>query len=477
MQSILFYIRDILTRIFSKQASTSYFNVSSIDSLISEEMEKHFILTENLYENNTEYIDWLRSGQVKSLRLPSVLSREVTRTVCSEAKIYVDGTSERAKYLNEQLKIFMRKFPVYVEQAIAFGNMAFKPYISGDNILASAVRIGDFIPVKVDGQGVFTSCIFAEKLRREDGWYTRIEYHHSEDGTYTVENSAYRSGSKGGGLGTQVALSSVPEWKNYQNVVTISGSDLSPLYAVYSNPFANSIDVDSPLGVSLYADSIDLIKEADELWEETTYEMKSGERKVFGANGIFKMSNGIDYTMSRFYKQVNFENDGALQEFSPALRNDFMSARLQDIFKRIEQNAGLSFGVISDPQSVDKTATEVIHSKRRYHETIESIQTALTGSIEQLVSAMNRMCDLYGIVPSGEYSVVCDWDDSVLESKDEKRALAMQEYQMGLIDEAEYFMETRGYSKDEAIKLASEIRSRSQAQQAGRDWFKDREGA
>lgn len=168
MQSILFYIRDILTRIFSKQASTSYFNVSSIDSLISEEMEKHFILTENLYENNTEYIDWLRSGQVKSLRLPSVLSREVTRTVCSEAKIYVDGTSERAKYLNEQLKIFMRKFPVYVEQAIAFGNMAFKPYISGDNILASAVRIGDFIPVKVDGQGVFTSCIFAEKLRRDE---------------------------------------------------------------------------------------------------------------------------------------------------------------------------------------------------------------------------------------------------------------------------------------------------------------------
>lgn len=48
---------------------------------------------------------------------------------------------------------------------------------------------------------------------------------------------------------------------------------------------------------------------------------------------------------------------------------------------------------------------------------------------------------------------------------------------MGLIDEAEYFMETRGYSKDEAIKLASEIRSRSQAQQVGRDWFKDREGA
>ena len=73
MQSILFYIRDILTRIFSKQASTSYFNVSSIDSLISEEMEKHFILAENLYENNTEYIDWLRSGQVKSLDRKSVV--------------------------------------------------------------------------------------------------------------------------------------------------------------------------------------------------------------------------------------------------------------------------------------------------------------------------------------------------------------------------------------------------------------------
>lgn len=475
MQSILFYIREVLARIFSKKSVQSL-NMSAIDSLISEDMEKHFLLAENLYENNTDYIDWLKSGQVKSLRLPSVLSREVTRTVCSEAKIYVDGTTERAKYLNKQLKIFLRKFPVYVEQAIAFGNLAFKPYISGDNIFASAVRIGDFIPVKVDGQGVFTSCVFVEKLRRSDGWYTRIEYHHSENGAYIVENSAYRSSSKGD-LGVAVSLSEIPEWKNYQNVNLI-GSDLSPLYSVYCNPFANSIDVDSPLGVSLYADSIDLIREADELWEETTYEMKSGERRVFGANGIFKNSLGIDvYAMSRFYKQVNFDKDTALQEFSPALRNDNMSMRLQDIFKRIEQNSGLSFGIISDPQSVDKTATEVIHSKKRYHETIKSIQTALTGCIEQLVSAMSRLCDLYNITPKGEYAVKCDWDDSVLESKDEKRALAMQEYQLGLIDEVEYFTITKGYDKEEAVKLASEIRSRSQTQQAGRDWFKDREGA
>ena len=474
MQSILFYIRDVLARIFSKRQNQSYLDMNCINSLISEDMEKHFLLAKNLYENNIEYIDWLRSGQVKSLRLPSVLSREVTRTVCSEAKIYVDGTSERAKYLDAQLKIFLRKLPVYVEQAIAFGNLAFKPYISGDNIFASAVRIGDFIPVKVDGQGVFTACAFVEKLKREDGWYTRIEYHHSENDRYYVENYAYRSSSKGD-LGTAIPLTEVPEWKEYQQNTELGGADLSPLYAVYCNPFANSIDVDSPLGVSIYADSVDLIREADELWEETTYEMKSGERKVFGATGIFKNAYGVDaYRLSRYYKQVNFENDSALQEFSPALRNDAMSMRMQDIFKRIEQNTGLSFGIISDPQSVDRTATEVIHSKKRYHETIESIQSTLTKCIEQLVSAMSRLCDIYNINPNGEYSVKCDWDDSVLESKDEKRALAMQEYQLGLIDDTEYFIETRGLDKDSAVKLASEIRSRTPSA-TGQSWFKKRE--
>lgn len=467
------FIRDIYRQIFGKE--TTSFDVYSSDSLISDEMAQHLTFIEDLYENNYKKIDWLKNGNIKSLRLATVIPREIARIVCSEADIRIEGESERAKYLNSQLEIFMEKFPVYVEQGVALGNIAFKPYLQDRNVYVNVSRIGGYIPIKANGSGLITACIFVERLTRNGNVYTRLEYHHIETETdgksYTVENTAYRSNNNGS-LGQKIPLDTVPEWRKYSPAVNISttGEEIMPLYAIYTNPFANSIDIDSLLGVSIISDSIDLIKEADEMWEMITYEMKSGERKVFATSQAFRNYAGGE-KISRFYKTVEFDNDDMFHDYTPALRNEYIENRVQSIFKRIEQNAGLSFGTISDPMSVSKTATEIKYSNHRLHVTISSIQTALKKCITQLVEAMNGYCDLYGITLAGDYTLICNWDDSVIESKEDKQSRAAMEYQLGLIDDIQYFVEAKGMSEEEAEQFVNQMRLRSPVSK-GSDWFK-----
>ena len=492
INSITQFIRELYRQLFNKGYQSNFI---ATDNLVSEIMAEHLSLCENLYENQIEEIEWLRDGNVKSLRLPTVISREIARIVCSEASIKIEGNSERAKYLNNQLQIFLEKLPIYVEQGLALGNLAFKPFMRNGDVFVSTARIGGFVPINVDSKGNFTACVFVEKLTKGNDIYTRLEYHHvetvkttNEDGkeestqAYIVENTAYYS-SNTNSIGREIKLTDVPEWSEYAPTAEMNGIKDNMLYSVYINPFANSIDLDSPLGVSIFSDCIDLIREADEMWELITYEMKSGERKVFGNAQAFRNVAGVS-KLSRFYKVIEFDNDDEFRDFSPPFRNDFIEARVQSIFKRIEQNAGLSFGTISDPMAVAKTATEIKYSNHRLHVTVSSIQTALRKSIEQLVTAMNSYCDLYratcpNIPKSGDYKLICDWDDSVIESKSDKQARAATEYQMGIIDEVQYFVEANGMTEDEAVQFVQKMRSRSPQMngQSGQDWFKDSSGA
>lgn len=469
------FIREIYRQLFGR--NTNSISLYSSDSLVSEEMARHLTFIEDLYENNYKRIEWLESGKVKSLRLATVIPREISRIVCSEADIKISGESDRAEYLNAQLEIFLEKLPVYVEQGAALGNIAFKPYIQDGNIYISVSRLGGYIPIKINGNGIVTACIFVERLTKDNELFTRLEYHHIENtgqaAEYIIENTAYRSGYDGV-LGRQISLEKIPEWKEYSPVTKVSFTgEPVPLYAIYTNPFANSIDIDSSLGVSIISDCIDLIREADEMWELVTYEMKSGERKVFANSSVFSKLEGME-RLSRFYKTVEFDSDDLFHDYTPPLRNEFIESRVQSIFKRIEQNAGLSFGTISDPMSVSKTATEIKYSNHRLHVTVSSIQSALKKCMVQLVEAMNTYCDLYNITSPGDYQLICNWDDSVIESKEDKQARAMLQYQSGLIDETEYFVIANGMTENEAEEYVKKIRAR-QPTAGGQNWFEGSE--
>ena len=53
------------------------------------------------------------------------------------------------------------------------------------------------------------------------------------------------------------------------------------------------------------------------------------------------------------------------------------------------------------------------------------------------------------------------WDDSILVDSEKKQTQSLVERNAGLIDDVEYFIQTRDYSEDEAIEYVNKMRERT----------------
>ena len=200
-----------------------------------------------------------------------------------------------------------------------------------------------------------------------------------------------------------------------------------PLFAYFKPPVANNVEPDSEMGLSVYAGAtIDLIKQADTMWEWLNWEYESGERKIY----VDDASDDPKFVNDRIFVFGNFSGgDGNFfKEFSPEFRDEPLYRGFQRILQRIEYNVGLAYGTLSDPQSVEKTATEILTAKQRQYVTCKDIQKVFQAALDSLVYAIDALCDLGKLAPSGTYTVDYSWGDGVLDDPDTKR----QDMAMGL---------------------------------------------
>ena len=71
---------------------------------------------------------------------------------------------------------------------------------------------------------------------------------------------------------------------------------------------------------------------------------------------------------------------------------------------------------------------------------------------------------LYGIKHKVGATTNFDWDDSILVDSEKKQSQSLIERNAGLIDDIEYFVQTRDYSEEEAIEYVNKMRERSKEQ-------------
>lgn len=107
-----------------------------------------------------------------------------------------------------------------------------------------------------------------------------------------------------------------------------------------------------------------------------------------------------------------------LEPFAPAIRDDSLFNGLNKHLMRIEFLCGLAYGTLSEPQSVERTATEIKFSKQRSYHTVAAMQKAWDRGFQQLTEAMRILAVLYQMVPDGEMNVSCTWGDGILEDTD-----------------------------------------------------------
>lgn len=438
-------IVNTVKRFFFPQAvAEREFGVSPAVSLT---MEQHIGLWYAMMVNTPPW----QNCDVKAVGLPAAICREVARPTLVEFTANITG-SKRADYLNENFQIAKENFNRALELGLALGGVALKPYIYGDNMLVDVTGAAGFQPTKFDPSGRCIGGVFKDKPVKVNGtYYVRLESHELNGTTYTIKNKAYYSDSSGS-VGADAKLPDIPEWADIEPEVTIENVD-GPLFAYFKPPIANTADSNSMCGMSIYGDAatVELIKQADEQWERLRWEYKSSERKVL----MDGTSSTADMFNKRLFEIGPFSSNGDFfQHIEPQIRDDAIYRGFQNTLRRVEFNIGLSYGDISDPQTIEKTATEIRSSKQRKYVLVSSIQAALAHTFDSLIYAMDVYASLYGLAPAGDYEATYDWGDSILddqETKDKEFSRDLQLTSAGVMNpwelRAKYFNEDEDTAK------------------------------
>lgn len=404
--------------------------------------------------------------------------------------------TDRATYLNEQYKKLKKKLRTQVEYGVAKGGLIIKPYVVVNKPTASEENTEEvketytiewdfcqadaFYPIAFNSSGDITEAVFLATVVRKELIYRRLEYHKWENNTVTITNTAYKSTNSntsqdmaGLDLGEEVSLTDVSEWAQLQPKATIANV-AKPLFGYLKMPEANTIDTNSPLGVSGYSRAVDLIKDADIQYSTLLWEYEGGALAIDVDRDALnfyedKNSNGaptgrslMSMLQRRLYRTVDVEIDGSTYHpYAPALRDNSYLSGLNTILMRIEDTVALSRGTLSDAAAEARTATELKILKQRSYQENADIQQAIQDAIESAMYAANVYCSLYEITAEGEYEMSFEWDDSIIVDVDTELNKRITLMQNGIASKVETRMWYFGETRRQAEAALQEIQAES----------------
>lgn len=457
-EKVINFIKGAISKMFNTSDIAKDFN---IDISIRDEMLSAIEKWASIYNSKAP---WLNE-EVKSLHVAKTICEKVAKAVTIELKTKVDD-----KEIDKVYQRFIKSIRTNTEYALGKGGMFFKPFYTNGKIKISCIQADKFIPTKFDSTGELLGAIFIDQITKGKEIYTRLEYQELNDTMITIKNKAYKTTVHNSSiLGTQILLSQVPEWANIQEEIQIN--DVNRLLGGYFRiPIANPVDNTSPVGVAIFANALDTLEEIDKQFSRTLWEYEGSELAIDVDELMFardKAGNPIlPKGKERLYRALNIDGEKVdkWNVFSPEIRDTSLFNGLNELLRQCESQCGLAFGTISKIEDVEKTATEIKSSKQDYYVTVSDVQGALQTALEDLIYGIDILMSLYGIKHKVEADVSFDWDDSILVDSEKKQAQALVERNAKLIDDIEYFVQTRDYSEEEATEYVNKMRVRSKEQ-------------
>ena len=265
--------------IFKKQAEED-FNIQAAEF---PEMESLINRCANIYRGVPEWLD--DKNHIKTINFAKSVCSETARLATLAIGIQIDG-SARATWLQEQIDKVYFQIRHWVEYGCAYGTVFIKPNGESLDIFTPA----DVMIVDYDNQEI-KGIIFKDSYTIGRKYYTRLEYHRFVETTvdgvttypYYVSNRAYVSKSPQS-IGDKIDLKQT-KWADLMTdtppILKANGEKLDgPLYGVLRTPQANNVDISTPLGLPIFAEAIEELKDLDIAYSRNAGEIFDSQKIV-----------------------------------------------------------------------------------------------------------------------------------------------------------------------------------------------------
>lgn len=418
-----------------------------LDMQTSKDMLDAFQRWNEIFNGHEPWID----NVTASLHVAKTACEKVSKAVTIE---YKSVCSE--PYINAVYQKFLRNKRKNVEYMIGKSCIFFRPYYEKGKIKVNVIQADKFIPVKFDDTGTLLGCIIIDQITKGNDVWTRLEYDELVGNVINIKNIAYKGRINGTILESRINLTSVDKWQDIKESCSIEGVDrLIGGFATMNN--TNNIDNSSPIGVPIYHNAIETLKEIDKQYSRIIWEYEGSELAIdidesmldYDKNGKFIYPKG----KQRLYRKILNAKDKGYNIFSPEIRDNSQFNGLNEFLRQAENEMGLEYGTLSKLDEIAKTATEIKMAKQDYYVTVKDIQDSMQAAFDDLIYGIYVLCKLYGIPVQADYTVEHDWDDSVLVDKEAARNQSMLERNNDITSDVQYVIETRNMKEKEAIEF------------------------
>lgn len=450
----------------------------------------------NIYQGKPDWIGL--DSDIEGYNFSKKLCNETARLTTLMLKITVDG-SDRAKSINKLMAGYVNRIKnEECEKACAFGYIVLRP--NGKSI--DYVMPWDFEPThetdgKIDG-GIFRD----HHHEPGDKWYyTRLEYHRFEDRRvsqdndvrlYHITNKTYKSTGTNG-IGQECPIKETV-WADYEEDMAFTEVE-RPLFSIFKMPIANNIDLQSPLGVSVFSNAIRELEGLDIAWTRLDDETYDSQHITFLGDSLIeepgtpvrkrRSSGGIVDKIGRALpRRVRILPGSATgeeyHEETPSLQT---ADRITGINHRLDMvgvKCGYSPGwFVLDGRTGRITATQVEADNQETIDYIKHIRDAFKVATDGLIYAIGFYLDLDNpndtrtiYLPEEEYKELEAAGENmkyyytahyalqdITYNFDEDRLRHWQYVQAGKYPLYRYYMEYEGKSEGEAKKLVAEAQA------------------
>ena len=387
------------------------------------------------------------AGKIISAELASLIwSEQPQLTVSDEVQKILDDNN------------FAEEMQKNIEYFSALGGMAVKGYAVNGEIKLDYVPANRFIPLSYNNQDVIDGQ-FVDRRTYMGKKFVRLETYKKTENGYIITNELFDENSK------QVALATIPDLANLLPETEIITD--KKLFGYVKYPVANNFDMDSPLGISIFANSIGSLEALDTAYDLLNDELVLGRKRIIvpesAMQTIFDPERGsfdryFD-TNDRVYQSLHFDEADSykITDNSVELRVDQIVAAIDAHLRMVEFQTGFSSGTFSfDVKEGMKTATEVISDNSKTFKTKQAAEDQIDTLIKDTLEIIEAIAEIYDIkIGESEGSVL--WDDSVIEDRNSKAAYWIGLKNAKLTTNEKALKAIHGINDDEAKAMAQQI--------------------
>lgn len=244
-----------------------------------------------------------------------------------------------------------------------------------------------------------------------------------------------------------------------------------PWFSIISPNIVNNIDLYSPYGISIFSNSIDVLKGIDLVYDSLNNEINLGRKRLFATK------EALRFNSTTGEPQLNFDpNDvvfhvlgdsvlsdnsknNIIQEINGNLRIDEHLKSLNSQLRILGAKTGFGgdYFAFDEKNLSPKTATEVISENSELFRTIKKHEILLESSLKGIIKAIDAIGNITGRFSLDLSQINIDFDDSIIENKSQERNEDRQDLSQDTLSRIDYISKWRGISKEEAKVKIKEI--------------------